>query len=85
VHNSTPGDLVHDADLLDGTWSWTSIPGPGYDAVEFRCDNSDDAAGWTPMPEVGTCETGPSHRDLRVRITANGGETYVRSYSSFDY
>lgn len=85
VHNSTPGDLTHDADLLSGAWSWTSIPGPGYESVSYRCDNSDDEGGWTPMPDVGTCETGPAHRDLRVRVTANGGQTYERNYSSFDY
>jgi hypothetical protein len=85
VHNATPGDLEFDADLLSGAWSWTSIPGPGYESVAYRCDNSDDAPGWLPMPEIGTCETGMPHRDLRVQITANGGATYVRSYSSFDY
>ncbi len=85
VHNSTPGDLTFAASLIDGEWSWTSIPGPGYEAVSYRCDNSDDEAGWLPMPEVGTCETGQPNRDLRVRITANGGETYLRSYSSLDY
>jgi hypothetical protein len=86
VHNSTPGDLAFDADLLDGSWTWTSIPGgPGYEAVAYRCDNSDDAGGWLPMPEIGTCETGMPKRDLRVQITANGGETYVRTYSPFDY
>ncbi|MGB3910090.1 MAG: Ig-like domain-containing protein [Pseudolysinimonas sp.] len=85
VHNATPGDLEFDADLFGGAWTWTSIPGPGYEAVAYRCDNTDDAAGWLPMPEVGTCETGMPKRDLRVQITANGGATYVRNYSSFDY
>jgi large repetitive protein len=85
VHNSTPGDLAHDADLLSGAWTWTSIPGPGYESVSYRCDNGDDEPGWVPMPDVGTCETGPGHRDLRVRVTANGGQTYERNYSSFDY
>lgn len=85
VHNSTPGDLTFDASLIGGEWSWTSIPGPGYEAVSYRCDNSDDEAGWLSMPEVGTCETDQPKRDLRVRITANGGETYLRSYSALDY
>jgi hypothetical protein len=85
VHNSTPGDLDFDADLLTGAWSWTSIPGPGYEGVAYRCDKNDDAAGWLPMSEIGTCETGFPQRDLRVQITANGGATYVRTYSPFDY
>jgi len=85
VHNSTPGDLTFDADLLDGAWSWTAIPGPGYEDVSYRCDSSDDEAGWLPMPEVGTCETGSPKRDLRVRVTANGGTHYERSYSTLDY
>jgi hypothetical protein len=85
VHNSTPGDLTYDADLLGGAWSWISIPGPGYDAVTYRCDNLDHEAGWLPMDEVGTCETGTPKRDLRVRVTANGGTHYERSYSTLDY
>ena len=84
VRNSTPGGLVHDAELLDGTWQWTSIPTGSYDAVEYRCDSGSDESGWTPMPEIGSCETGLLGRDLRVRITANA-TTYVRSYSSLDY
>jgi hypothetical protein len=85
VHNSTPGDLTFGAGLIDGEWSWTSIPGPGYEAVAYRCDSSDDEPGWLSMPEVGTCDTGQPKRDLRVRITANNGETYLRSYSALDY
>jgi hypothetical protein len=37
------------------------------------------------MPTAGECETGLLARDLRVRIVANGGENYVRTYSSLDY
>ncbi|WP_309708483.1 fibronectin type III domain-containing protein, partial [Pseudolysinimonas sp.] len=87
VHNSTPGGLDFDAALLSGAWSWTSIPAStAYESIAFRCDSGNSEAGWTtPMPVTGECETGPVGRDLRVRITANGGETYVRSYSSLEY
>jgi hypothetical protein len=90
VRNSTPGGLVHDADALDGTWSWTSTPmGSGYTAVEYRCQPGNNDDGWLPMPATGSCETGGLlglfAEDLRVRITANGGETYIRSYAAFEY
>jgi hypothetical protein len=86
VHNSTPGGLVFDAELLDGAWSWTSIPAStAYESITFRCDSGSDDLGWASMPATGECQTGIAGRDLRVRITANGGETYVRSYSSLDY
>jgi hypothetical protein len=85
VRNSTPGGLAFTASLLDNTWSWTSIPGPGsYEAVEYRCDKQDDAAGWLPMSETGDCES-LARNDLRVRITANGGTHYERNYDSHEF
>jgi hypothetical protein len=85
VRNSTPGGLAFTASLLDNTWSWTSIPGPGsYEAVEYRCDKQDDAAGWLPMSETGDCES-VARNDLRVRITANGGTHYERNYDSHEF
>lgn len=85
VRNSTPTGLQHEAGLLSGQWSWTGIPGPGYDAVEYRCTQGDNAEGWSPMPATGTCDTGMTDADLRVRITANGRTYDARSYDSFDY
>jgi hypothetical protein len=85
VRNSTPGGLHFDAALLSGSWSWTSIPGPGsYEAIEYRCDGQNDETGWRTMPQTGECQT-VAKRDLRVRITANGGTHYERSYDSLDY
>ena len=84
VRNSTPGDLEYDPELLGGTWRWTSMPGPGYDAVHYRCGNGNNEAGWIPMTAPGECASGGAFNDLRVRITANG-TTYQRSYSSLDY
>ncbi|MEO5535164.1 MAG: Ig-like domain-containing protein [Pseudolysinimonas sp.] len=83
VRNSTPGGLQFDGGILgsgDG-WSWTSIPGPGYDAVAYRCDFGNDAAGWMPMPDVGSCDPGVVPLTLRVRISANE-QTYQRSYDT---
>jgi hypothetical protein len=87
VHNATPGGLVFDAALLSGAWSWTSAPAAAsYESVSYRCDSGSDEAGWiTPMPATGECEAGPSAKDLQVRIVANGGTTYVRSYSALEY
>ena len=86
VWNRAPGSLEYDASLLSGTWRWTSIPGPGYEAVEYRCTSGNSAEGWSPMPETGECEGGGlGLSTLRVRVVANGGQTYERSYSSSDY
>ncbi|MEO8528427.1 MAG: Ig-like domain-containing protein [Pseudolysinimonas sp.] len=81
VWNATPGGLQFDGGLLGGGdgWSWTSIPGSGYDAIAYRCDSGDNPRRWTAMPDVGSCDTGLLPRDLRVRISANG-QTYVRNY-----
>jgi hypothetical protein len=88
VHNSTPGGLDFEPDSIlgGGIWSWTSIPAGAYDAIEYRCDSGNDAAGWlTPMPDVAQCDSGVLLHDLRVRITANGTIFEPRSYdpSSF--
>ncbi len=87
VHNSTPGGLLFDATLVSGTWSWTSIPASAsYESVAYRCDTGNSEGGWiAPMPVTGECETGLAGADLRVRITANGGKTYLRSYSALEY
>ncbi|HWH97349.1 MAG TPA: fibronectin type III domain-containing protein, partial [Pseudolysinimonas sp.] len=85
VHNSTPGGLDWEGVLIGTSgWSWTSIPGPGYVAVDYRCTSGNNVDGWSPMDAVGTCETSAFGSDLRVRITANG-TTYERRYSSLDY
>jgi hypothetical protein len=87
VHNSTPGGLqFEEGGLLDGVWSWTSIPAGGYDSVAYRCDTGNDDAGWlTPMPEIGQCDTGLLDRDLRVQITANGTTFPPRSYDAINF
>ena len=84
VHNSTPGGLQFDeGGLLDGSWSWTSIPAGAYDSIAYRCDSGNDDAGWvTPMPAIGQCDTGLVSRDLRVRITSNGTTFPPRSYDA---
>ena len=87
VWNRVPGELEHDANLLNGEWRWTTTPGTGlgYDAVHYRCTNGNNEDGWQPMTENGTCTTGLlGFGDLRVRITANG-ETYQRSYPTSGY
>ena len=86
VRNSTPAGLAYEG-VLSGSWSWTSIPGPGYEAVEYRCSPGNNPDGWSAMPVTGSCETGllGIGGDLRVRITANDGTTYERSYSPTDY
>lgn len=86
VWNSTPGTLSYETTgLLSGVWAWTSIPGPGYDAVEYRCDIGNSDAGWLPMPDVGSCPTSVLQNPLRVRVTAGGAAVPPRSYSPLDY
>lgn len=86
VWNVKPNELEYDPDLLTGTWRWTSMPGPGYEAVHYRCSNGNNEDGWIPMADTGECEGGAlGSSTLRVRVTANGGQTYIRSYSSFDH
>jgi hypothetical protein len=85
VRNSTPSNLEYDPELLSGTWRWTAIPGPGYDAVQYRCSSGNNPEGWLTMPTEGECDGGAvGLSTLRVRIVAND-TTYERSYSSLDY
>jgi len=85
VRNSTPSNLEYDPELLGGTWRWTAIPGPGYDAVQYRCTSGNNEDGWLTMPTEGECDGGAiGLGTLRVRVAANG-TTYERSYSSLDY
>ena len=84
VRNSEPTGLVHDADLLSGTWQWLDPPASPFYTVEYRCSPGNNADGWSLMEANGSCDTGLLGGALRVRITANGS-TYERSYSSLDY
>lgn len=70
--------------LGGGTWSWGSIPTGSYTAMDYRCDTT---SSWAPLTPNGSCTAGVIFRTapLQVRITANGGQTYVRSYDAGDY
>jgi hypothetical protein len=69
--------------LGGGTWSWGSIPTGSYTAMDYRCANGGQ---WATLVENGSCTApGIGTPALQVRITANGGQTYVRSYDAGDY
>jgi hypothetical protein len=86
IDNSELGS--HTADnaggLGGGTWSWGSIPAGSYPAMDVSCDNG---ASWTPLVANSSCQAGGIVRMnvLRVRNTANGGQTYLREYDPADY
>ncbi len=69
-----------------GTWSWGSIPTGDFQAIAYSCDRNHTT--WTPLAENGTCVADRSifnSAALQVRITANGGQTYIRTYDASDY
>jgi hypothetical protein len=86
IDNSELGSLtaVKGNGLGGGTWSWGSIPSGSYPAMDVSCDNG---ATWTPLVANSSCQSSGIIRMnvLRVRITANGGQTYLREYDPADY
>jgi large repetitive protein len=89
ISSTTLGSLaVTPPQLLSGgTWTWGSVPTGAFEKLEYSCDANH--ATWTALAANGSCAadgnaiTGSAA--LQVRITANGGQTYTRSYNPSDY
>jgi hypothetical protein len=86
VDNGPLGALkaVQTGALGGGTWSWGSIPDGSYEGMAYSCDGG---SSWTALTANGSCDGSAllTIPDLQVRITANGGQTYVRTYKASDY
>jgi hypothetical protein len=84
IDNSTLGSLVASTAFGSVTWTWGSIPTGSYTAIDYRCTNG---GSWTPLAANGSCQGQAFFNlpPLQVRITANGGQTYIRSYDADDY
>jgi large repetitive protein len=80
ISNTQLGSLVATpGGLGGGTWTWGSIPSGSYPAMDYSCDSG---STWTTLTANGSCTSSTLifFPALQVRITANGGQTYVRSY-----
>ncbi|MBH0010319.1 Ig-like domain-containing protein [Salinibacterium sp. SWN1162] len=84
--------FTSDNDLLNssGTFTWLNWPSGNYENVQYRC------GGITlgPWQTADTSVPGQScHADvvllavptLLIRVTANGGQIYERTYNGYDY
>lgn len=83
--------VTQEAELLQpelGVWTWDAADlGPGYERVVFSCDRERTEVELTEGP--GTCAAeatrGGAFPDLRVTVTANGGQTYTNTYDWVDH
>jgi hypothetical protein len=85
IDNSQLGSLAatRSGGLGGGTWTWGSIPTGSYTAMDYRCSNGN----WSTLSANGSCVSNTLFgiADLQVRITANNGQTYIRSYNASDF
>lgn len=67
-----------------GEWSWTAPPPGDYEAIQFRCGGRWET--FAEGPSLCRARSGsPVPARLEIRITANGGERYARSYDWVDF
>ncbi|MGN6324792.1 Ig-like domain-containing protein [Pseudolysinimonas sp.] len=85
IDNSPLGSLTATTSALGGvSWSWGSIPTGSYSAIDYTCDNGNS---WTALSANGRCQSNTplTAPPLQVRITANNGQTYIRTYAANQY
>ena len=84
--------FTSDNDVLNasGTFSWLNWPSGDYESVQYRCGG----ATLGPWQTADTSVPGAScHADvgllatptLVIRVIANSGQSYERTYSGYDY
>ncbi len=70
---------------VEGEWRWSAPTAGAYELIQYRCGTST----WTTMPASGggvcTASGAIQPDDLDIRITANGGSTYQRTYDWEDF
>ena len=70
---------------VEGEWRWSAPPAGTYELIQYRCGSST----WTTMPTSGggvcTASGALQPDDLEIRITANGGSRYDRTYNWEDF
>lgn len=83
----TDGDLLNDS----GTFEWLDWPTGSYESVQYRCGGvtldpwqtaDTSIAGGSCHADVALLLAAPT---LVVRVTANGGQIYDRTYNGYDY
>ncbi|WP_341952339.1 tandem-95 repeat protein [Salinibacterium sp. TMP30] len=84
---TTDGDLLNQS----GTFEWLDWPTGTYEAVNYRCGGATALGPWQiadASTPGGSCHADAALTDtptLVVRVIANGGQTYDRTYNGFDY